>query len=116
MEIKSLSDALPAQYFAWIKNIVRVERVLDGTHYIDCGFATFLNQEINLVQANAMLPGACTLHCNRARDHPCVHTLGTRYICGIIGVDNHLHMEVAIAYMADDAVGYTLTLNIFLGR
>ena len=90
--------------------------MLNGAHHIDGIFTTLLDQEVDLVQANTMLTRARTLHCNRARNHACIHSLSTRYIRGIIGVDDHLHMEVAIAYMADDAVGHTLALDIFLGR
>ena len=86
-----------------------------GAHGVDGAYTMLFHQESHLVHAHAMFPRAGAVHADGARDHVAVDLFGAGDVGGIIGIDQHLHVEVAVAHVADDGVDQTMRLAIGLG-
>src|SRR5271165_3611361 len=70
---KSLVSGLDPQDFAWVHQVVGVERLFDGAHDAD-RLAMLGDQEIHLAIADSVLARACTLQGQGAADQALVET------------------------------------------
>src|SRR5689334_12734089 len=86
---------------AWIQDIERVERALDGAHDVDC-LAVLLHERIELVHAHAMLAGAGATHADRALRYARRKILRLLALIGLVGVEQHDEMEIAVPDVSDD--------------
>ena len=94
--------ASPRNDLAGIKDIQRIERALQPHHQVERVVAVLNAQEIHLVQADAVLAGAGSVHGERALDDARVQPLGFLDLARIIGIGKNRAMEVAVADMAED--------------
>ena len=64
--------------------------------------AELVVEVLHLALADAMLAGAGAVHGDGAEGEPADEGLGAAHLVGIFDVDQHGHMEIAVADMADD--------------
>ena len=72
-------------------------------------------REIHLALPDAVLAGAGSVHGDGALGKPRNHLLGGPHLVRVIGIDEHTHMKIAVADMADDRRNELQPVEIGLG-
>lgn len=90
------------RYLAGVEDPVGIERPLDRPHHGDAGRPVLGDEEARLAVPNAVLAGAAAIVSEGALHQSTVELLGAGDIVGIVGVDEHDRMEVAVADVTDD--------------
>src|SRR4029450_11326866 len=84
-----------------VHDVARVERVLDRLHEID-RLAVLSHERAELVDADAMLAGARAPHGDRAQADALGERLRLFALGGIVRVEQHAQVKVAVTDVPDD--------------
>ena len=98
-------DTFQLDDLAGIQDVQRIVGALDARHQFDRVGAMLLDEEVHLVQADAVLAGAGAVDGERARDDALVQALGLLELVRLCRVGEDRAVEVAVADVAEDRRG-----------
>src|SRR4051812_26887957 len=91
----------PADNLPGIQDIQRVPSHLEPAHQIDGGVSELLVEQRDLVHADAVLAGACSVHREGAAHDPLIEALGLLHLGRIARVGDDDAVEVAVSHVAE---------------
>ena len=97
-----LSVTRSGRDLSWIEDPVRIKSLLDRSHHFDPGMSVLGDEEARLAVSDAVLPSTGPVISERTVHQPGVELLGALDVLGVIRVDEHADVEVAVAHMTDD--------------
>src|SRR5690606_26144106 len=98
-----------------VQNIVRVEGTLQAGHQVKGVLPMLGMHELHFMQANTVLARTSTFHTKSPFDQATIQRFGLLPFCGIVLIEQHQYVEIAVAHMPHDGIGKAGTVQLGCG-